>query len=227
MAGMISGRLLANATIISWLLCFVSSAHAQQPATPYAQKFSLVFMYNQPPANSPLKIEALLYNNQPISLGDRVPFGENGLNGLVIVVKNVSSRNITKAGFDIAFLDTGRGTTEAPYAATGVGVGQWPVAWLFHRNGEPIPQPPNQPAPVSIPPSAEVRFDFSSVQQAIPPAAAAAHVMTLELALHMDSVYFSDDSRWSTGFCYRPSGTPGKPLPETPPCVFPAPSAQN
>jgi hypothetical protein len=213
----------ASYILLSWLMFCLSGispygSGAQETHVLQPTSMTLSFV-SASPENSPIQITQVLNDGVPVFFDKSTPL-TNGLKDLVIVAKNVSTKNIVHARISVAFPDTGDGTRERPITGYSVTVGRLPSTTFFNRDGTPIAHLTETAPAVMIPPGGELRFEFANVENRLPEARTLLEVTNLAIRLDFGSVYFEDESKWFRGLCFVPGPSPGAWERTNPPCVF-------
>ncbi len=156
----------------------------------------------------------------PYSLWDNVSFqaGEDWLENLVIVVKNLSNKEVVAGTVNIRFPETGSGVPGDAFIGQAITLGQWPEYALHAtRDGHRLNVAPV--APISIEPGQELKFVLSpyvsEMRQQIETKRPFSSIT--RLALLLGPFYFSDGTRWASysGFQKPDPNAPGKYAPIT------------
>jgi hypothetical protein len=200
------------------LLALLSGAAAQSGSTAALRTVQLA-----PAFPDPVKIVKVLVDGVEVKTGlqayptDKpgVPFqaGDDWLNHLTVVLKNVSSKKVVNADIRVFFLDLGNGTPQHPLVGDGNQIGERPKharystiqgGWQNDPARNPILIGPGQE--FSLPAIDPERFD--EVKQIIETRQPLSSMTSIRL--DVATVYFEDGTKWGGGY-FRPDySAPGK-----------------
>jgi|SRR5580700_5694455 hypothetical protein len=154
-------------------------------------------------------------SEHPYRLWDKVPFqaGEDWLQNLVIVVKNLSNKEIVAGSVNIRFPETGKGTPEDAFVGQTITLGQRPEYALHAtRDGHRLNIGPTEP--ISVKPGEGMKFAVSpygsEIRRQIESKRAFSDIGAC--AIMLGPFYFSDGTRWASysGFQKPDPSAPGK-----------------
>jgi hypothetical protein len=134
-------------------------------------------------------------------LWDNVSFqaDDDWLENLVIVVKNLSNKDVVAGTVNIRFPETGSGAPGDAFIGQAINLGQWPEYALHAtRDGHRLNVEPSEP--ISIKPGQEMKFVLSpylsEMRQQIETKRPFTSITTC--ALTLGPFYFSDGTRWAS-----------------------------
>lgn len=144
--------------------------------------------------------------------------GEDWVKDLVFVAKNLSSKEIIAADFDVSFPQTGNGTPDNPITMYMVMLGHEPENALYDwRTGRERSRPST--TPLALLPGQQVRVPLAPYYDAAikAPIDAKQPMSTITTCVITPSmIYFADGARWNGSFFEKPNpSTPGKYIPIT------------
>jgi hypothetical protein len=164
--------------------------------------------------NAPIAIVRVLYQGKEVKPG--VPFeaGDNWLEHVSVVVKNISSSSdIIYVNITGDLPETGEGTTTSPRVLAMNTVGRRPeAAMVSPRTGRRYPQIPGEP--ITLEPDQELTMsllgksyveDFRSFITAKQPLST-----VTQCSISVASVYFADGTKWSHFYSEPDTTTPGR-----------------
>ncbi|MGH9736006.1 MAG: TlpA family protein disulfide reductase [Candidatus Acidiferrales bacterium] len=138
--------------------------------------------------------------------------GDDWLQNIVLVVKNLSDKQVTAVDLRLTFPQTGTGKTpDSPVVATTITIGQKPSWALYTRSGRQHTPIGSELEPFSIPPGQEVRIALAKFYSAIKSAIESKQPISTINAVYIGSqfYYFADGTRWTMGNFEKPD--PGRP----------------
>jgi hypothetical protein len=162
--------------------------------------------------NWPVSVVGITMNGRPIQFNQPVRVQGNWIKTVVVTLRNVSPKPITRGGMLMSFLESGDGTSQNPYQASWSTQGREPKIIWYSPDGTyhapafaPTPLPP-----IRIPPGGLLRLSFAKDGDAVQAKLAAKNVPITKATLSFQSFYFADDSRWTGGqYSLPPRKFPG------------------
>ena len=151
----------------------------------------------------------------PYSLWDNAPFqaGEDWLENLVIVVKNLSNKEVIAGTVSIRFPETGSGSPGDAFIGQSITIGQWPE-YALHATRDGHRANIIGTEPISIKPGQEMKFTLapyvSEMRREIETKRPFSTIT--RVALMLGPFHFSDGTRWASysGFQKPDMNAPGK-----------------
>jgi len=155
----------------------------------------------------------------PHKRSDGKPFeaGDDWLKNLVVVIKNVSQREIVSASFGLDFPETGSGVKGDGLMQYSIRLGREPDHALYMPDGQK--RDPESTEPLRLLPGEELRVPLASYYDHIKYVVEIKRPITSIATcwLRLGSFYFADGTRWAPSGFYKPDpSTPGKYIHITP-----------
>lgn len=160
----------------------------------------------------PVSVVGITINGRPIRFDEPVRVQGNWIRTVVVTLRNVSPRPITRGGMVMSFLESGDGTSQNPYLASWSTQGREPKIIWYAADGSyhPPAMAPTPLAPIRIPPGGLMRLSFARDGDAVQAKLVAKSVPITKATLSFQSFYFADDSRWTGGqYSLPPRKFPG------------------
>jgi hypothetical protein len=193
-------------------LCNIASAQDASANDSGSSVTFTVYDYSLHSSEWPIKITKLMLGDKEIPLNVPVKVEGHWLRTLRLIAQNVSSKNIVRAVALYEFPETGKGTTDSPRYATTSGFGKYPDNALYRTDGTKSERPANEPAAALIPPGGIMTFpgtpevgDEDHQAEAYQKAGG----QITRVTIVFNSIYFSDNSKWSAETYLVPSSSVG------------------
>jgi hypothetical protein len=153
-----------------------------------------------------------MLGDKEIPLDVPVQVERHWLRILRLIAQNVSSKNIVRAVVLYEFPEIGKGTPDSPRYATTSGFGKYPDYALYRADGTKIERPSNEPAAALVPPGGIMTFPATAEvgdedHQAEAYQKASGQITRVTIVFN--SIYFSDNSKWSAETYFVPSSSIG------------------
>lgn len=196
-------------SLICFLFISITSIFGQ--AAPGASLKTLRVFRTLP--NAPIAIVRVLYQGKEVNPG--VPFeaGDNWLDDISVVVKNISSSDIILVSIMGDLPETGAGTKASPRVPAANTVGRRPeAAMVSPRTGRRYPEIASKP--INLEPDKELTMsllsrdyseDFRSLVTAKQPLSS---ITQCDLSVAM--IYFADGTRWAHSYSEPDPTKPGR-----------------
>jgi hypothetical protein len=181
--------LLASAALL-----LVVPACAQQPAAPAADiTFSLGDSSRS--ATWPVAVREVAIDGKPIRLDRPVHVQGAWLRTVTITLRNISPKAIVRGGIGLVFPESGDGSSANPFGACWSEQGRVPkIVWLA-PDGYHLPPGYDVQKEFSLAPGADLRLTFTTCGDATQ--AKFAGKLIHKASLTLETIYFTDYSRWS------------------------------
>ncbi|MGC2618796.1 MAG: hypothetical protein WA414_07110, partial [Acidobacteriaceae bacterium] len=163
--------------------------------------------------NWPVSVVSVTINGRPIQFDRPVRVQGNWIRTVVVTLRNVSPKPITRGGMLLSFREAGNGTQQDPYQASWSTQGREPKIIWYAADGSYHPPAfaPTPLAPIRIPPGGLLRLSFAKDGDDVQAKIAAKNVPITKAMLSFQTFYFADDSRWSGGqYSLPPRKFPGR-----------------
>jgi hypothetical protein len=187
-----------RAFVLAAALPALSPAFAQQKPAPES---TITFTLDSAAfsKNWPVNVVSITISGRPIQLDQPVRVQGNWIKTVVVTLRNVSPKPITRGGMLLSFRESGDGTSQNPYQASWSTQGREPKIIWYAADGSYHPPPfaPTPLPPIHIPPGGLLRLSFAKDGDAVQAKLAARNVPITKALLSFQTFYFADDSRWS------------------------------